>query len=145
MRISPIRFTIRGIMELVAIMALALTLYRLTPAFCVAIIAALVLAALGAAVLGVRFQRGRVRAFCVGFAFSGGAYFLWFVSPTIARNTADPGRRIAQSLITVPIAAAGGSAASLGHGLSARLMTGRGQHPLDERNPSPPHIIPPPE
>ncbi len=93
MRTPPVRFTIRRLMELVAIVAIALASLRITPEIRSIIVISLTLAALGAAVLGVRFQRERLQAFCVGFALAGGAYFLGFVSPTLAR--ARPSRAVA--------------------------------------------------
>jgi hypothetical protein len=119
-------------MELVAIAAIALAALRLPPEIRSVIVISLTLAALGAAVLGARFQRERVRAFCLGFALAGGAFFLWFVSPTLAPGAAEPGRRIARSLITLPVAAAGGSAASLCYVQTSRWMAGRYRHSADE-------------
>ncbi len=145
MSMLPVRFTIRRIMDLVAIVAFALALFRFAPEFCSTIVASLTLAAPGLAILGARFHRERVRAFCVGFALFGGAYFLWFVSPTLARGAAGPGRRIVQSLVTLPVAAAGGSAASLGHCLSSRLMTGRCHQRLEAGSRTRPRTISPPE
>jgi hypothetical protein len=118
------QFTIRRIMDLVAIIAIAMALVlRFSAETWSIILTSTTLATLGAAVLGARFQRGRVRAFCVGAALAGGAYFLWFASPTLARGAVDPGRRISQSLVTIPVAAAGGSAARFCYDQSSRLLT----------------------
>src|SRR5262245_59333400 len=132
MKTPPVRFTIRRLMEMVAIVALAMALFRFAPEVCSIIVPSLTLAALGAAVLGARFHRERVRAFCVGFALCGGAFFWWFVSPTLARGAAEPVRQISRSLVTLPVAAAGGFAASLCYGYSSRLMTGQRQDRLNE-------------
>jgi hypothetical protein len=110
MRRCRFRFTIRLIMVLVAIIAVALWL---SLDAWVIIMPALTLAALGVAVLGARFHHGHIRAFCVGAAIAGWAYFFYFTSPTLARGAAQPYRRIAHSLVTIPVAAAGGSAVSL--------------------------------
>jgi hypothetical protein len=119
-------------MELVAIVAVAMAAFRLAPEIHSVIVVSLTLAALGAAVLGARFQRERARAFCLGFALAGGAFFSWFVSPTLAPGAAQPGRRIARALITLPVAAAGGSMTSLCYGPSSRWMTGWRAHRVDE-------------
>jgi hypothetical protein len=116
--------------------AVALAMLRLGAEIWSIILTSMTLAALGIAVLGVRFHRRRMRAFCLGAVLAGGAYFFCFASPTLARGAADPGRRIAQSLVTVPVAAAGGSAATLCHGLSHRLLDGRCARRSDEARPT---------
>ncbi len=50
------------------------------------------------------------------------AYFSWFVSPTLARGAAGPGRRIIRSLITLPVATAGGIAVRLCYGPYSRII-----------------------
>jgi hypothetical protein len=96
------------------------------------IMTSLTLGALGVAVLGARFHRGHVRAFCVGVAIAGWTYFCFFTSPTFARATAQPCRRRAQSLITLPVAAAGGSVANLCCRCYSKSMTGRCRHEFGE-------------
>jgi hypothetical protein len=132
MKSLRMRFTIGQLMSLVAVLAIGLAMHRLLPEILSVLVISLTLAALGAAVLGARFQRERGRAFCVGFALAGGAFFSWFVSPTLATGAAESNRRIARSLITLPVAAAGGSAASLRYGQFSRWMTGRWRHSVDE-------------
>jgi hypothetical protein len=109
MRPSRFRFTLRRVMEALAIMAVAL---QFSVDTWVIIVTSRTTASLGVAVLGVRFHRGHLRAFCLGVAITGSAYFFYFTSPTLARGAAQPYRRIAHSYATIPVAAAGGSAAS---------------------------------
>ena len=107
MRLPHIQFTIRTGMDVVAVVAIALWLLRFSAETWSIVVTSLTLAALGVAVLGARFHRGRVGAFCVGVALSGLVYFFCFTSPTLARGAVQPYRRITQSLITIPVAAAG--------------------------------------
>ena len=97
-------------MELVAVVAVSL---RLSADAWAIIMTPLTLAALGVAILGARFHGGHVRAFCVGAAIVGWAWFYFFTSEALARAAAQPYRRIAHSLVTIPVAAAGGTGASL--------------------------------
>jgi hypothetical protein len=124
MRIIYSQFTIRRMMEVVAVVAVALWLLRFSADDWSIVVTSLTLGGLGVAVLGARFHRGRVRAFCAGVALSGLAYFYCFASPTLAGGSAQPYRRMTQSLITIPVAAAGGSAAGVCYGYSKRLLTG---------------------
>jgi hypothetical protein len=110
MQLSRFRFTIRGVMGVVAVVAAALSL---SADEWMILLTSLTIGALGIAVLGARFHRGHVRAFCVGVAIAGCTHFLFFTSPAFAPGAPQLYRRIAQSLVTIPVAAAGGSAASL--------------------------------
>jgi hypothetical protein len=132
-------------MEVVAIVAIAMWSLRFSAGTWSIIVTSLTLAALGVAVLGARFHRERVRAFCVGVAISGWAYFFFFTSPTLARGAAEPYRRITQSLVTIPVAAAGGSAAGLCYGHCSKSMTGQCRHRLGERGVHAGQTFPPPE
>ena len=145
MRLSGLRFTIRVYIYAVAVVAIALLLPRLSADEWSIFATSASLAALGIAVLGVRFHRERVRAFCVGFAIAGWAYFLYFTSPTLARGAGEPYRRITQSVLTLPVGAAGGFAASMSYFHSSRLMSGRCLHCFGERGEQPSQIIQPPE
>ncbi len=71
-----------------------------------------------------RFDRGHVRAFCVGVAITGWTYFLFFASPTYARGASQPYRQIAQPVVTIPLAAARSSAASLCYRCFSKSMRG---------------------
>ena len=145
MRLTRIRFTIRRGMDVVAVVAIALGMLRFSAETWSIVVTSLTLAALGGAVLGARFHRGRVGAFCVGAALSGLAYFFCFTSPTLARGAAQPYRRITQALLTVPVAAAGGSVAGFCYGYSSRLMAGPCQDRSGEGDEHPGQTRPPSE
>jgi hypothetical protein len=129
MKLPRLRFTIRQIVIAVAVIAIAL---GLSVDVWMIIVPALTLGALGVAVLGVRFHRGYVRAFCAGVATSGSIYFLFFASPTFARGAAQSYQHIAQSIVTIPVAAAGGSAASLCYHCYSKSMRGTARHPAGD-------------
>jgi hypothetical protein len=145
MRSSRFRFTIRRIMDVVAIASIVLWSLRFSADTWASIVTSLTLAALGLAVLGARFHRDRVRAFFVGAAISGSAYFFFFVSPTFARVAAKPYQRITQSLITIPIAAAGGSAAGLCYWHYGKSITGQYGDRFGESREHSSQTVPPPE
>jgi hypothetical protein len=68
-------------MGLVAVIAVAL---RISAEVWMNLVISLPLAALGISVLGARFHRGYVRAFCAGVAIAGLTHFFFFASPTFA-------------------------------------------------------------
>jgi hypothetical protein len=145
MRLSPFRFTISRAMEVVAIIAIALWSLRFSAVTWSVIATALTLAALGLAVLGARFHRDRLRAFCAGAAISGWAYFVFFASPVLARGAAEPYRRITQSLVTIPVAAAGGSAATFCYCHYRKSITENGLDRFGESSEDFSQTCPPPD
>jgi hypothetical protein len=142
MRTSRFRFTIRRVMEVVAVIAVAL---RFSADVWMIIVTSLTVGSLGVAVLGARFHRGHVRAFCVGVAIAGWTHFLFFTSSTFVQGTAQPYRRIAQSLVTLPVAAAGGSVANLCYRCYSKSITGRCRHQFGESGVRSSQTLPPPK
>jgi hypothetical protein len=145
MRSSPFRFTIRRIMDVVAIASIVLWSLRFSADTWASIVTSLTLTALGVAVLGARFHRERMRSFCIGAAISGSAYFFFFVSPTFARVAAQSHQRMTQSLVTIPVAAAGGSAAGLCYWHYSKSITGQYRDRFGESRENSNQTVPPPE